>query len=372
MLLKPAENEMAYFKGGLFGREGSGKTWTAALIAMGLHKQIKSKKPVSFFDTETGSSFVIHLFKNAGIELLVARSRSLTDLNTFIKESQENCDISIIDSITHPWQAEVKAYKKKTGYSFLRIQDWGPLKETWWDMYSTPYVESKLHIIMCGRSANVFEDVSDEDPNGRKSFKAIKVGTKMKTETDTGYEPSLLLEMEKVMLKAGGKYVRRCHVVKDRFGVIDSKDFDDPTFENFLPHIELLNLGGKHNPFAEEETTSDEDLFTIGGDNKRTQQQKQIKISLEKISEGLVSVFPASQGKDRVYKLAALEELTGTRSWTEIEIMHYDDLKYFSKVIDRLAYNLKNGTEFKDEPELRKLIRKIQKELKDDTKKKAA
>jgi len=34
-------------------------------------------------------------------------------------------------------------------------------------------------------------------------------------------------------------------VLKDRSTLLDGKTFRNPTFETFLPHIQLLNLGGK-------------------------------------------------------------------------------------------------------------------------------
>ncbi len=44
-MLKPARNRMAFAKVGLYGTAGSGKTYTAAKIAIGLHQYTKSTKP---------------------------------------------------------------------------------------------------------------------------------------------------------------------------------------------------------------------------------------------------------------------------------------------------------------------------------------
>ena len=356
MLLKKAKNQVAYFKCGLFGDTGSGKTYTAALFSIGLYKLIKSKKSVAFFDTEGGSSYILNKFQAEYIELLVARSRSLLDLNQFLKEAEEACDIAIIDSITHPWQEELKAYKRKTNRNFIQIQDWGRLKDTWREKYSDPFLSTQLHIIMCGRSANIFEDVED-DENGKdkKSFKAVKVGTKMRTEGETGYEPSLLIEMEKVYTQEGGKYVRRAHVVKDRFDVIDSQDFDNPTFENICPHVKLLNLGGKHKPVEQE--SDDTELFDMNGDTKYSRDHKRCKVALEIIETGLVYLFPSTGGEDKKKKLAVLDELTGSMSWQEISNMHVDELEGFAKAINRLKFIIQDGATFDDEKGLRKLVK---------------
>ena len=59
-----------------------------------------------------------------------------------------------------------------------------------------------------------------------------------------GYEPSLLVLMERHMDVATNKVRRTASVLKDRACLIDGKEFKNPEFKNFLPHIERLNLGG--------------------------------------------------------------------------------------------------------------------------------
>jgi hypothetical protein len=352
MVLQPAKHEVAFFKAGLFGEAGSGKSFTAVKWAIGIYAHIKSKKPIAFYDTEGGLSFLLHHFEKAGIKVLSVRSRSLSDLSAFLDEAKTQTDVCIIDSITHPWQAEMSAYKKKRGRSFISIRDWGPLKDTWREKFSEKYTQYPLHIIMCGRSSNIFEDVLDEDEKkatGKEKYESVKVGTKMKTEAETGYEPSLLGELEKVYLSEGGKYVRRLHIVKDRFDVIDSKDFDDPTFEHILPHVKLLNLGGSHNPL--ETVTSDEKLFDINNDKEKT--RARISIALEKIENNLVALFPSTGGNDKQAKILTLKELTGTSSWSEIQNMHPDDLESYAKITDNMVAK---GVESKNIESVKKLI----------------
>lgn len=336
MVLQPAKHEIAFFKAGLFGEAGSGKSFTAVKWALGMHAYIKSKKPIAFYDTEGGLSFLLHHFEKAGVKVLSVRSRSLSDLSAFLDEAKAQTDVCIIDSITHPWQAEMTAYKKKRGRSFISIRDWGPLKDTWREKFSEKYTQYPVHIIMCGRSSNIFEDVLDEDEkkaSGKDKYESVKVGTKMKTEAETGYEPSLLGEMEKVYLSEGGKYVRRLHVVKDRFDVIDSADFDNPTFENILPHIKLLNLGGAHNPL--EQVSGDEKLFDMNNEKDKTRHR--VSVALEKIENNLVALFPTRTDSDKQAKILTLKELAGTSSWSEIQNMHPDDLEKFAKITDNMV-----------------------------------
>src|SRR5712691_6028000 len=113
MAFRPAENDSAFLKMGIFGFQGSGKTWTACNVAIGLHAHIKSIKPIGFIDSETGSSFQVARFKKAGIVLQVDRTRSFERLCADMKEAEKSFDILIVDSITHFWRELMQAWKHK-------------------------------------------------------------------------------------------------------------------------------------------------------------------------------------------------------------------------------------------------------------------
>jgi hypothetical protein len=130
-LFKQAKNETAFLKLGLYGEAGSGKTHTASKIAIGLHKFLKSQKPVSFFDSEQGSDFVLPMFTKEKIKLIVLKSRSFADLLDATKEMESRSDVAIIDSISHPWAELMESYMKKNELKFIRLKDWSILKPTW-------------------------------------------------------------------------------------------------------------------------------------------------------------------------------------------------------------------------------------------------
>src|ERR1700752_117247 len=104
MSLFQEPNKPVYLKMGLYGNTGSGKTYTAGKIAIGMAKALKSKKPVAIFDTETGSDFLIPLFEKEGIKLVVIKSRSFAKLVEATKEAQQIADVFIVDSISHVWE----------------------------------------------------------------------------------------------------------------------------------------------------------------------------------------------------------------------------------------------------------------------------
>ncbi|MDE2472668.1 MAG: AAA family ATPase, partial [Bradyrhizobium sp.] len=265
-LFQPAASTSAYLKMGVMGKQGAGKSMTAGLLAIGIAKHLKALglpyagKPVAYFDTEKGSDWLIPVFEKEGIPLMVAKKRAFADLVAAMKWAEENASVLIIDSITHPWRELQESYMKKKQRSFLQIDDWSYLKGPHgWQQFTDAYINSKLHIIMAGRAGDETEQYVDD--NGKRQFE--KVGVKMKTETDTGFEPDLLVLMEREMDLRTKQVAHVARVVKDRSMLLDGKDFTfasydlegnslpvpvlvKQTFGAFLPHINCLNLGGAH------------------------------------------------------------------------------------------------------------------------------
>ena len=326
-LLQKARPEMAYLKLGIYGEAGSGKTHTSSKVAIGLHKHIKADKPIAFADTETGSDFVMPIFKKAKIELLVAKTRAFADLLTVVDEAEKNASILIIDSITHFWNELLDSYQKKHQISRITLRHWIPLKQMWRE-FTDRFVSSKLHIIMAGRSAYIWDDVEDEE--GVKELK--KTGTKMRAETEMGYEPSLLVEMETVRTSArtGANWIHRAWIIKDRFDVIDGKYFDNPGFESFLPHIESLNLGGKHR--AIDQGRNSQEIFK--NDGKGEAKFRKIKILTEKVQNAVYRGFPGQAKEDKIGRLDLLKKAFSTDSWTAISSMRHEDLEVGLEIIE--------------------------------------
>ena len=227
-------NTKPYFKAAFEGFAGSGKTYTSALVAIGLHQKIKSKKPIVMFDTEKAAKFLKRIFNEAGIELLVKESRTLADLKESMRllREQQVSDIFLIDSISHVWEDTVEAYKRKMNRTHLQFQDWGILKPMWKAEFSDPLVRDPYNIIMCGRAGYEYENEINQDTGKREIYKS---GVKMKVEGETAYEPDILVLMERFeeILGKDKKVYRQATVVKDRSTLIDGKTFINPKFENF-------------------------------------------------------------------------------------------------------------------------------------------
>lgn len=346
-LLKPAQIQQAFLKAGLLGFPGSGKTFTASMLAISISKRLASRKPVAFFDTESGSDYLIPKFKEAGVELLVFKSRAFMDLLEVGREAEKVACALIVDSISHVWQELITAYMRKKKIDYMQIQDWGELKRMWavWPEF---FVNSSLHILCLGRAG----DVMEETVNAKGKQVLLKVGTKMAVEKDFGFEPSLLIEMERVRKgsKPGAGWIHRAHVLKDRTDMINGKAFDftgdnkgkEATFKAFEPVLSCLNIGGEHvgvQPRTSDDMIAD-DKFEP---NQHAIRAKQVTIALEEIQGTLVAIWPGQTAAEKAAKQTVLEEIFETRSWTAVESKPLVQLQSAVKILQRLEAGLRDN-----------------------------
>lgn len=317
-LFKPIEPP-THLKAGIFGFAGSGKTFTASEIAIGLSNYIKSDKPIYGIETETGLSFRKESFDKAGKKLEVLRTRAFVSLIAALNEVAKEDNIIIIDSITHFWQEITKAYLKKVGRTRLLLKDFMPLKAEW-APFPDIYLNSKSHIIMCGRAGYTWGESEDED--GEK--KTIQTGTKMKVEGDLGYEPTLLIEMEQIKdtNKIGSEFTNRAWIIKDKFDVIKGQYFDMPTFKNFLPHIQRLSIGG----VQQEIDMSTSSVEMIASDKGGYERLKQRDILIEELQNELSMRFNPRKDEGKTACLQFLKDAYNTTSMTAISNLQNDKI----------------------------------------------
>lgn len=335
-------NDQAYAKVGLYGQQGSGKTFTSATFAIGLHEHIHSKKPVFFFDTETGSSFVKPLFDKAKIPLVGKRSKSFADLMEAAEVAERNCDIMICDSMTHVWNDLCESYRRKkyacdkcggpgmfngkecfkcggsgTYRDRLSVWDYAPIKKSWGEWVDF-FINSKLHFFACGRAGGVYE--LRENLEGKEEI--MKVEDKFKSEAEYGYEMSLLIQMKPVKTKKGIE--NTAFIWKDRFNLINGAEIKSPRFEDILPHINMLNIGGAHvGTVAGKDTL--EMLKTPRPSSEEYQKLK--TIVLEEIQNMMTLRYPSSGTEDKKAKMELLKTIFKTLSWTAVESMKLEQLE---------------------------------------------
>lgn len=332
-LFQKAQMKAAYLKMGIYGESGSGKTFTASHIARGLAlliaKNGEKLPPVMFLDTETGANWVGPIFDGAKIDFLSHSTRAFADLKQAVVEAEAAKAILIVDSITHFWEEIRTAYlakkraRLKNDQARLELPDWNTIKPEW-GTFTTLYLNSRCHIILCGRAGNIYEFQDNEETHKKEM---ITTGTRMGAEKGLGYEPSILVEMTARQVTGPRKsktIIRTATILKDRSDVLDGLQFIDPTFENFLPHIQRLNLGGDHSGF--DDTRTSEALFPSNGDRDTSSIRR--RIAVNDIQDLLVLHIPGMAAADKKRKIELLRKHFNA-NWTEIEeLMPLDQLKY--------------------------------------------
>lgn len=339
-MFKKLENNRPFLKLALEGFAGDGKTFTATQIAIGVHKLIGSKNPIALFDTEKAFKALKPSFDEAGIEAIVNdEQRSLAALNQAIKWCEEgNADILIIDSITHVWEEFLRAYMnrpdkngKEIKRSRLEFQDWGILKPTWKELFSTPFVQAKCHIIFTGRAGYEYENEKNEDTGKREIFKS---GIKMKAETETAFEPDILVLMQKHQDLLGEKkrVWREATIVKDRTNQIDGKTFDNPTFEDFYPAIKVLLDGTLREQFGQQIPDT---FFEF--ESKYSEVGKEREVLIAEIEGSFELMGLGTGAQDKQVKAWTLNQVYGINSIEGLAKKNNTAIRHGSSVIKTFA-----------------------------------
>lgn len=327
-----------FLKAGLLGFAKSGKTYTASLLAIETAHHMKLEAPIALFDTEGGGEYIAGRVKAATGKALVGfKGRSLADLMKLAKECEAGAaSVLIVDSITHVWREVCAAYLLqinkaresggKSKRTRLEFQDWATIKE-YWSIWADYYLNSRLHIIICGRAGYEWDFEESENPDGTTKKELIKTGIKMKVEGEFGFEPSLLVEMERVQLpNTEGKFsiVHRARVLGDRFGILDGCECDNPTSDFFAPHLNLLTPGVSNAV----DTQPKSDLGVSESGDAEWQRERRVRAILcEEIQGEITKAMPGQSAAEKRAKVILIEKCFRTKSWAAIEALGATELR---------------------------------------------
>lgn len=247
-------NDKPFLKVGLFGFAGSGKTKTAYLIAIGLHKLIKSTLPIAIHDPERAAKAQSKYFRECGVDVVKDNSRTLASLKQNIIDCEQKgiADILIVDGLVTIYDNYLTAYKEEKKKYDLSMKDWGILKPKWKKDFSDVFLNANLHIIFTGRAGFEYENELNE--HGKREI--YKSGVKMKGDNETAFEPDIVVEME--YSRDGDKIFRTGTVLKDRSENIDGTILNKsgankgPTFDDFYPAIKDLLDGSLQEAYGQE------------------------------------------------------------------------------------------------------------------------
>jgi len=230
--------QKAALKMALYGPAGSGKTFTALLLAEGLAGH--TGKRVAYIDTEYGTAFYGQAVAErathpTAFDFDVLYTKSITQALDAVRGlDHATYGVPVIDSISHLWDAAIAAYRgKKTRADTIPLNGWASIKRPYKSLVHL-LLASPLHVLICGRQGN---DFAEDEATGELK----NLGFKMRAEGETAYEPDVLVRLEAHKPGKKGTLVPTAVVEKDRTGVLAGKTIPWPAFDNLArPLLGLL------------------------------------------------------------------------------------------------------------------------------------
>lgn len=246
MPFKKASATQSTLKMSMYGPPGSGKTFTALLIAEGLARH--ANKRVAYVDTENGTVFYSRRVPDRpthpeAFDFDALYTRSVTEILAEVRRlSHEEHGVVVLDSMSHIWDACMAAYNgPRTRAGTIPMHAWARIKKPYKDLMHWA-LNCPMHVLLLGRQGNVFEE--DETTGETKA-----VGVKMRAEGETQYEPHVCLRMEavrtegltkKAAMKSTG--IITAFTEKDRSGILQGQLIEWPSFETVAaPLLGLLD-----------------------------------------------------------------------------------------------------------------------------------
>lgn len=323
-----------WIKIGIDGLQGSGKSLTAAYMALGIYRAFKVKGPVLIYDNEKSAQFLYQMFRKESIEIEVVESASLDVLQQAIKEAERLKTILLIDTLTKVHSKLVLDYLAPFRRKAMEIQDRPIINSVWETGFADIYRPANAHIIFTGRAATDWanEDITDE-ATGRTKRSFYAKGMKMRGHAETLYEPDYTIYMERcerlIGLKAkrgatNEKEVwREATILKDRSQLLDGQTFRNPTYQMLAPMFEYLLSDEPIAPNVVEGNPTN-----IFGDDENTRAFfKRRDVALEELDGLLTRALPGQKAEEKQARTQCLVDTYGTASKTKIEGLRPEDIE---------------------------------------------
>jgi len=220
MELKQSERKNSKIKVAMQGSSGSGKTYSALLVAYGITNDWSK---ICIIDTENGSAnLYAHLgaYKVLSLDVPFSPERYIQAINTC---EQAGIEVIIIDSISHCWENLLASHAAMTGNSFVNWNKITPRYNAW----VQKILQSNCHIICTLRTK---QDYILSEKNGKLTPE--KAGTKAIMREGIDYEFTIVLNMD---------LQHRAKVTKDRTGIFTGQSEFVPSVETGKAILEWCN-----------------------------------------------------------------------------------------------------------------------------------
>lgn len=367
----------SYLKASIDGLNGSGKTGTAARLAVGLAIEYCDRSPVIVSDSEERWRFLKHIiFDVEKVPLIIVPGQSLIGVQeSFEVANAKKAGVWIADQLTTPWMEGVRKFSFENGeLSFSRRQQ----LINQWDPVVSQFRYSPFHCVGIGRLGYNWSNVEDE--NGE--MKLIQGDSKFNAggSNNFGYEADLELEMrrKKGLVGAGKKLMGRffkskmsvehiCEVVKDAAaGIINGEQFIfdsaqglykagdyKQVLDAFRPYIEFMKQIE-----APEKPTSGSGELIVSGKTAWARDKSERTALLEELDSNLDFCFGSKQStQGKMFRNLTLEELNGFVSWSRMEEETLTpDIERSVLVVRKMRARIEKGEVPTEQISLKKLV----------------
>ena len=220
MELKQSERKNSKIKLGLQGASGTGKTYSALLLAYGITNDWDK---IAVIDTENGSAnLYAHLgaYRVLSLDVPFTPERYIEAMEVCVKSGIE---VIIIDSISHCWENLLAFHAGMLGNSFMNWNKVTPRLNS----FIQKILQTNCHIICTMRTK---QDYNLTEKNGKMIPE--KAGTKVIMREGINYEFTIVMDMD---------LNHRAKVTKDRTGIFAEKSDFIPSVETGKAILEWCN-----------------------------------------------------------------------------------------------------------------------------------
>jgi hypothetical protein len=259
----------AALKMGLYGPAGSGKTFTALLLAEGLARQ--AGKRVAFVDTEQGTSFYAQPVPQRAVhpeafDFDILHSRSITEVLAALHGLDRAVHgVVVVDSISHLWDSCKNAFAGRTTKAgTIPMHAWAAIKRPYRELLNL-LLALPVHVLICGRQGI---DYGEDEPSGELKH----LGYRMRAEGETAYEPDVLLRLESVRPAKKKAVIPVALVEKDRTGILAGTSIEWPTYASVAEPL-LGLLGTAHTAMPTDEEVGATDAEALARQEREREQR---------------------------------------------------------------------------------------------------
>jgi len=220
MELKQSERSNTKIKVGLQGSSGSGKTFSALLVAYGITNDWNK---ICVIDTENGSA---NLYAHLGAYNVLSLDVPFTPeryIEAIASCEKSGIEVIIIDSISHCWENLLASHAAMLGNSFV---NWNKITPRY-NSFIQKILQSNSHIICTMRTK---QDYNLIEKNGKQVPE--KAGTKVIMREGINYEFTVVMEMD---------LSHKVKVTKDRTGIFSNQSEFIPSFETGKTILDWCN-----------------------------------------------------------------------------------------------------------------------------------